>query len=239
MRGFDSRRSVVGRYGRHHFLHRRRRHVRAASCGSGVPGDYTVTATDTTGGIVTATATLHVTGPLDHLVISPPSPTIAAGASQAFTAEGFDSFGHDLGDVTATTTFTLVGGSCTGASCTSAGSGDHSVAAVNGTATGNASLHVDAAASTPTPAPSSRRRRTPSPTPSPTPSATPASSPGSASSGPQITPPPTSTGAERSSSDHPGQILAIVLLALFGGFLLAVSRSRRRALVRQTRVRAG
>ena len=44
---------------------------------------------------------------LDHLVLSPASATISAGGSQAYTAEGFDAFGNSLGDVTASTTFSI------------------------------------------------------------------------------------------------------------------------------------
>ena len=56
-------------------------------------------------------------GGLDHLVLAPASATIASGGSQAYTAEGLDAFDNSLGDVTATTTFTIApNGSCTGAS---------------------------------------------------------------------------------------------------------------------------
>ena len=54
---------------------------------------------------------------LDHIVISPASATITAGGSQAYTAEGFDASNNSLGDVTASTTFSIApNGSCTGAS---------------------------------------------------------------------------------------------------------------------------
>jgi hypothetical protein len=81
--------------------------------------------------------------PLDHLVLSPSSATIYAGGSQAYTAEGYDSLNHDLGNYTNATTFTIGGGgSCTGATCTSAVGGDHTVTGTDGTATGIATLHV-------------------------------------------------------------------------------------------------
>ena len=48
------------------------------------------------------TASLTVTaGSLDHITISPASATIAAGESQAYTAQGVDQYGNSLGDVTA------------------------------------------------------------------------------------------------------------------------------------------
>ena len=114
------------------------------SCTSNVPGDHTVTGTD---GTATGTATLHVNGPLDHLVLSPSSATITAGGSRAYVAEGFDAYKNDLGDVTGGTTFTIAGGgSCTGTSCTSTVPGDHTVTGTDGTASGTTTLHVNAGA---------------------------------------------------------------------------------------------
>ena len=84
---------------------------------------------------------------LDHLGLSPASATIAAGASQAYTAEAFGPgpTNTDLGDVTSATTFTISGGgSCTGTSCTSTIAGDHTVTGTDGAATGTATLHVNA-----------------------------------------------------------------------------------------------
>jgi outer membrane protein assembly factor BamB len=86
--------------------------------------------------------------PLDHLVLNPASATITAGGSQAYTAEGFDAYGHSLGDVTSATTFIVIGGSCTGASCTSTVPGDHTVTGTDGSATGTATLHVNAGTAT-------------------------------------------------------------------------------------------
>ncbi len=82
--------------------------------------------------------------PVDHLVLSPASATVAAGASQSYTAEGFDASNHDLGDMTGSTTFTIAGGSCAAAACTSSVSGDHLVTGTSGSATGTATLHVTA-----------------------------------------------------------------------------------------------
>src|SRR5205085_1986587 len=44
-------------------------------------------------------------GPLDHITISPETASIAAGATQDYTAEGFDENDNSLGDVTGDTTF--------------------------------------------------------------------------------------------------------------------------------------
>ncbi len=112
-----------------------------ASCTATMAGAHTVTATD---GAKTATASLTVTpGSLDHLVLSPASATISAGASQAYTAHGADASGNDLGDVTAATSFSIApDGSCTGASCTATVAGAHTVTATDSGKTGTASLGV-------------------------------------------------------------------------------------------------
>jgi hypothetical protein len=95
---------------------------------------------------VTGTAVLTVTaGPLDHLVLSPATATHAAGSPHAYTAEGFDAFGNDRGDVTASTSFAIApDGSCPGATCTPAAAGAHIVTGTDGTATGTATLTVTA-----------------------------------------------------------------------------------------------
>jgi hypothetical protein len=87
---------------------------------------------------------LQVTaGGLDHLVLSPASATIAAGGSQAYTAEGRDQYDNSLGDVTASTTFTISPeGSCSGASCTASAAGPHTVTGTKTGKTGTASLQV-------------------------------------------------------------------------------------------------
>ena len=114
------------------------------ACTSTLAGDYYVQFLAVYG---PSAAELHVTpAALDHLVLSPSSATIAAGASQAYTAEGFDVYSNSLGDLTSATTFTISGiGSCTGTSCTSAVGGDHTVTGTDGSATGTAVLHVNGA----------------------------------------------------------------------------------------------
>jgi subtilisin len=84
-----------------------------------------------------------VPGPLDRLVVSPATATIGAGGSQAYGVEGFDSFGNSLGDVTATTTFSIsAAGSCTGATCAATSAGQHTVTATNDGKTATATLTV-------------------------------------------------------------------------------------------------
>ena len=88
----------------------------------------------------------YVVPVLDHLVLSPASATIAAGASQAYTAEGFDSHANSLGDVTGSTTFSIDGaGTCAGADCGSNVAGSYTVTGTDGSASGTASLTVTAA----------------------------------------------------------------------------------------------
>ena len=112
-----------------------------AACGSTLAGDYTVTGTD---GALTDTASLHVSpGALDHIVISPADSTIAAGATQTYTAEGFDSFNNSVGNVTSSTTFTISGaGTCDTTACGSHVAGDYTVTGTDGSLTDTAALHV-------------------------------------------------------------------------------------------------
>lgn len=82
-------------------------------------------------------------GPLATLVISPSSSTITAGASQAYQVSGSDAYGNSLGDVTASTTFTVApDGGCTAATCMATAAGAHLVTAVNGPVSTTAALTV-------------------------------------------------------------------------------------------------
>jgi len=114
-----------------------------ASCSATVAGPHTVTGNN---GGKTSTASLTVTaGVLDHLALSPASATISAGGSQAYTAQGRDQYDNSLGDLTASTTFTIApNGSCTGATCTASATGAHTVTGTSAGKTGTASLQVGA-----------------------------------------------------------------------------------------------
>jgi len=79
---------------------------------------------------------------LDHLVLTPSNATVNPGVAQPFKAEGFDASNQDLGNFTSATTFTIAGGSCSGASCSSSVAGDHVVTGTDGTASGTATLHI-------------------------------------------------------------------------------------------------
>ena len=113
-------------------------------CTASTSGAHTVTGTSVG---KTSTASLSVTaGPLDHLVLSPSSALIAVGASQTYTAEGFDQYDNSLGDITGATTFTIApDGSCTAASCTATTSGAHTVTGTDTGKTGTATLNVSSA----------------------------------------------------------------------------------------------
>jgi len=107
-------------------------------------GSRSVTATDTASSSISGSQSgISVTGAaLDHLILSPAA-TIAAGSSHGYTAQGRDAYGNDLGDVTASTTFTIApDGSCTGASCGATSAGPHTVTGTSGAATGSAGLQV-------------------------------------------------------------------------------------------------
>jgi parallel beta-helix repeat protein len=85
--------------------------------------------------------------PVDHMVISPAGPTITAGGSQAFTAQGFDAGGNLIGDVTSSTSFSIApDGSCAANTCTTTVAGPHTITATNGRAVATTSLSVNAAA---------------------------------------------------------------------------------------------
>jgi hypothetical protein len=98
-------------------------------------------------GVIATSSTVTVTWVPDHLVVIPNGVSMAAGGSQPFSAEGYDGSNNDLGNVTASTNFTISGiGSCFAASCTSTFAGDHTVTGHDGSATGTATLHVIPAA---------------------------------------------------------------------------------------------
>ena len=89
-------------------------------------------------------------GALASITISPDPATIASGGSQAYTAEGFDSFDASRGDVTGATTFSIApvtgGASCTGATCTATLAGNYTVTGTDGVFSDTATLVVQNAA---------------------------------------------------------------------------------------------
>jgi len=114
-----------------------------ASCGASAVGEHTVTASF---GGKTATAGLTITtsaAAVDRIVMTPPTATVAAGESQTYSVEGYDSYENSLGDVTALTTFTVApDGTCVSASCAATAAGEHTVTANYGGETATAHLTV-------------------------------------------------------------------------------------------------
>jgi adhesin/invasin len=111
-----------------------------------VSGTWTATASVAD---LAGVATFHLTntaGALDHLALSPATSTVTAGSSQTYTAEGFDQFNNDRGNVTGSTTFAITNGTCDGAGCSSTKAGTQTVTGTNMVKTGTASLAVSPAA---------------------------------------------------------------------------------------------
>jgi hypothetical protein len=121
------------------------------SCSATTPGTHTVTAAS---GGVTGTATLIVNaGAFDHLVISPQTATVTPGTSQSYSAQAFDVAGASLGDITASTVFTISpDGSCSANSCTPGDVGSHTVTGSYGGKQATATLMMSAQCRTSGPA---------------------------------------------------------------------------------------
>ena len=111
-----------------------------AICTASTPGPYTVTGVN---GLARGTASLTVTTAIpDHLVLSPAEAWIAPDGSAAFSAEAYDAADNDLGNVTASTTFSIDGVTCAGARCASSTGGAHTVTGAYDGAGGTAALTV-------------------------------------------------------------------------------------------------
>ena len=109
-------------------------------CTASIAGVYTVTGAN---GLARGNASLTViTAMPDHLVLSPPGAWIAPDGSATFSAEAYDSDGNDLGNVTASTTFSVDGIMCHGATCASSIGGAHTITGTDDGASGTAALTV-------------------------------------------------------------------------------------------------
>jgi hypothetical protein len=91
--------------------------------------------------------TLDINLVVDHIVISPKTPSIDVGETQAFTTEAFAAQGWTMGDATSASTFSIVqaaaaGGSWSGNVYTSQNWGDWTVTAACQGKTDTAALHV-------------------------------------------------------------------------------------------------
>ena len=106
--------------------------------------------TATVAGVSGSTTLTVAPAALDHLALSPASATITSRGSVAYTADGRDQYNNSIGDVTATTTFTISpNGSCTSATCTASKAGAHTVTGNDSGKTATASLTVNAGPSNP------------------------------------------------------------------------------------------
>ncbi len=116
-------------------------------------GTQSITATDTITSSITGSQSgiTVIPASLDHITISPSSAIVIAGSTQAFTAEAFDALGNNLGDVTASTTWSInagAGGSFLGATYTSEFTGNWAVTGMYGSVNGTASLTINHASAT-------------------------------------------------------------------------------------------
>jgi hypothetical protein len=87
---------------------------------------------------------------LDHIVVSPKSATVTAGATQTYTAEAFDAYGNSLGDISASTSWSIelgAGGSWSANAYTSANVGVWIVTGAYSGKPDTASLTVNSIAS--------------------------------------------------------------------------------------------
>ncbi len=115
------------------------------TCTATKAGRHTITGTN--GGRV-ASISLNVNpGALNSIALSPANSAISAGASQAFTASGFDRYNNPLGDVAAVTRFSISpDGLCSNANCSATSAGIHTVTATSGGISVQSTLMVNAGA---------------------------------------------------------------------------------------------
>jgi hypothetical protein len=105
-----------------------------ATCTATVARDYVVTGTIPGTAISGRAALKVVPGPLSRITLDPPSASVAAGTGQAYTVTGYDSYGNQVGNVTARTALSISpDGSCARARCMATKAGVHTV---TGTVTG-------------------------------------------------------------------------------------------------------
>jgi hypothetical protein len=108
-------------------------------------GSQKVTATDTANSAITGVASLTVTAADDlaKIVISPGAASVTAGVAQAYSAEGFDQYGNDLGPVAAS--YSVNGNPISGSSVTETIVGSYTIIAAYGILSDSATLTVNAA----------------------------------------------------------------------------------------------
>jgi hypothetical protein len=105
---------------------------------------YTVAAKDQASRTGTSANFTTVAGPVRRLVLDPLTASQPVNSGQTYTVTGFDEYNNPLGDVTASTSFAIVGGACSVNVCRSAVTGKHTVTGTDGAAKGTATLTVTA-----------------------------------------------------------------------------------------------
>lgn len=113
--------------------------------------DYPVATSFTPpGGTAAPFANQHIVtvkpGALASITVAPATATIAAGGTQAYTANGFDAYGNALGPIAGAKFTIKPDGSCAGATCTASKPGTHTVTATSKKVTGTATLTVGGSA---------------------------------------------------------------------------------------------
>jgi hypothetical protein len=107
--------------------------------------NFTVTITNTGGGTTTSSLTVVVNPTLTNITVSPSSPTMNDGATQAFTASGFDQFGAAM---SIAPTWTVDNGGVGSVDATgfytapASGPGSATVRATSGSVSGSATVSV-------------------------------------------------------------------------------------------------
>jgi hypothetical protein len=111
-----------------------------AVCTATSAGQQTVRAT--LSGLTAETTLVVGTGPTASLVVTPQVTNFWNNAHPAtFTAEAYDAWGNDIGDVTPQSSFAISpDGSCTGNLCTPGSGGSHTVTATDGPVSGAVTL---------------------------------------------------------------------------------------------------
>jgi len=93
-------------------------------------------------GAVSLTFTAPSVGAATTLQMTPSTATVSAGQTESYVVHAFDVYGDDLGDVTASTSFTIAGGSCTANACSALSAGNHIATASYSGLTATATLTV-------------------------------------------------------------------------------------------------
>lgn len=95
------------------------------------------------GGSATTVAVTLTVSPIGTLVLSPQVTTVAPNVHQQYAAHAYDASGHDLGDVTQSSSYHIGPvGTCAAGACWSGSVGGHTISATMTTASAHATLNV-------------------------------------------------------------------------------------------------